>query len=284
MSKKATLVLSDMHYGDGAQLHETLSECMKRAIERVNNFYPNEIEVIVNGDAVAGRGIFRNQETQNIVQLGPEQVAWCAWEIRNWDKRLAYSKKRWVIILGNHDHSKKENLAQQLVFMLRLMNVNAVYKQRAYIGSFATEPREDMYFQAEHGFGVSSYYANSYAEIRSVWQKFIEHAKVDDVHISRFLRAHSHWLNIGQAVGLDVAIDTTGGWHRQERMTLSTAMRQTGMLLYLWNGNLQIETIKADQDLLVKETHDPGLHYKNLEAAGQALQEVIAWGKEQGLW
>lgn len=279
---KAVLVVSDMHFGDGAQYYASLSECMARAIREIRSRDPVEVEVVINGDAVAGRGIFRSQEVQNIVQLGSEQAWWCAWTIRGWQQELRAS--RWVVVLGNHDHTHKENLAQQLVILLRLLGVPAVFGGRSYVGNFALDDREGCWFQAEHGFGVSSYYANSYAEIRAVWRKFIEHAVVDNLVISRFLRAHVHWLNIGQAVGMEVAIDTTGGWHRQERLSLPSDVRNTGMLLYWHDGErLQIEPIEASRELLMEESRSAGLHYRNLEEAARAMQELTEWAWGQGL-
>lgn len=282
--KKATLVVSDQHFGDAGQFYRPLMECMERGITEVNAFEPDETQVVANGDMVAGRGIFRLQEMQNIVQLGPEQVYWAGWQIKQWNKKFD-KEPEWHIILGNHDNSRKENLARQLVLFLRLLGINARYEDREYIGYFGDRVAA---FHAAHGFGYSSYYANSYAEIRSCWKKFIEIAQVNGIHITRFLRAHVHKINLGQEIGLDCQIDTTGGWHKQERLSLEFSVQTTGFLLYLYDPDAQppliIKAIEANRDLLLSENKNIALHYRNMEAAGQALADVAAWGRVEGIW
>jgi len=282
--KKATLVVSDQHFGDAGQFYRPLTECMNRAITEINAFEPDEIQIVANGDVVAGRGIFRLQEMQNIVQLGPEQVYWAGWEIKQWNKKFD-KEAEWHIILGNHDNSKRENLARQLVLFLRLLGINSKYEDREYIGYFGDK---EAAFHVSHGFGYSSYYANSYAEIRSCWKKFIEIAQVNGVNITRFIRAHVHKLNIGQEIGLDCQIDTSGGWHKQERLSLEFSVRTTGVLLYLYNTDAQpsltIKAIEANRDLLLAENKNIALHYRNMEAAGRALSDVAGWGRVEGIW
>ena len=282
--KKATLVVSDQHFGDAGQFYRPLSECMGRAIAEINDFKPDEIQIVCNGDVVAGRGIFRLQEMQNIVQLGPEQVYWAGWEIKQWNKKFD-KEPEWIIILGNHDNSKRENLARQLVLFLRLLEVPSKYADREYIGYFGDK---EAAFHVSHGFGYSSYYANSYAEIRAAWRKFIEIAQVSGVNITRFIRAHVHKINIGQEIGLDCQIDTSGGWHKQERLSLEFSVRTTGFLLYLYDTNthppLIVKAIEADRELLISENKNIALHYRNMEAAGRALADVAAWGRVEGIW
>lgn len=282
--KKATLVFSDAHFGDAGQFYRPLTECMDRAIVEINDFKPDEIQIIANGDVVAGRGIFRLQAMQNIVQLGPEQVYWAGWEIKQWNRQLD-KEAEWIIILGNHDHSNKENLARQLILFLRLLGINSKYADREYIGYFGDK---EAAFHVSHGFGYSSYYANSYAEIRAAWRKFIEVSKVNNIKIDRFIRAHVHKLNLGQEIGLDCQIDTSGGWHKQERLSLEFSVQTTGVLLYLYNTNAQppltIKAIEANRDLLISENKNVALHYRNMEAAGKALSDVAGWGRVEGIW
>jgi hypothetical protein len=280
--KKATIVISDLHFGDSAQLYATLRECMNRAIGVARAFEPDEIEVVLNGDAVAGRGIYRSQEMQNALQFGADQCWWCAWEIQSWQQELGAG--RWVIVRGNHDHSMKENLAGQLVMSLRLLGVPAVYAGRTHIGNFSANEAECMWYDAAHGFGASSYYANSYESIRETWRLYIERSQNDNIRVMRFLRGHTHWLNVGQTVGLGVAIDTTGGWHRQERDKLPADTRNTGLLVYLHDGaSLNVVTVEADRKLLLADTENPGLHYETMAAAAAAMQRVTVWAHERGL-
>jgi hypothetical protein len=279
--RKGTLVVSDMHFGDAGQLLESLEDTMRRATLELKEF-GGELEVVLNGDAIAGQGIFRDQFCQNLLQFGPEQVAWCAWRIKEWDEIL---DARWVILRGNHDQDRKSNMAQLLAIMAHLFGTRVQYVERSYLGNFTPDKRPEYWFDAQHGAGYSSYYANSYAEIRNCWAKYIEVARTRGVGLSRFLRGHTHWLNVGQTLGVDVAIDTTGGWHRQERANLSDVPRIPGVILYLWDGKeLEIKPLTAERDLVLAETADRKLHYRNMEAAGKALAQVDDWGAARGLW
>lgn len=279
---KATLDISDAHFGDAGQLLATLEECADRAIAQVKDAGPDEVEVVLNGDWVAGRGIFRDQGLQSTVQLGSEQVWFGAWYIRQWQVKLKAA--RWVVIRGNHDQANKEDLARELVMILRALDVPAVYQGRTYVGNFSPDESKPCWFEAQHGFGASSYYANSYEGIRDCWRMYIQHSQQSQILINRFLRGHTHWLNVGQAIGFEVAIDTTGGWHRQERDKLSSAARNTGLLLYLHDGlKLQPVPIEADCKLLTQETDDPGLHYQTMARAAAALSEATRWARAQGL-
>jgi len=281
--RKATMNISDMHFGDQAQLFNSLNETIAKAIQQIREFKPDKTVVILNGDAVAGRGIFRFQSVQNVVQLGAWQAAWTAWEISRWHKELAADE--WVVLLGNHDNSNKENLAQQLAIFLKLLGVPTRYAQREEVGNFTCDDENGIWYHAEHGSGYSSYYANSYSEIRACWRKFVEVAQVEKVVISRFLRAHTHWLNIGQTIGLETAIDTTGGWHRQERLSLASDIRQTGVLLYLADGaDMEVRAVPADLSTLVEETKSPSLMFRNMERAGFGLARMAEWGVTERLW
>jgi len=285
--KKATLNISDVHYGDAGQLYDTWQATLGEVQDRLVAFGPDETEVVLNGDLVAGRGIFRGQEAQNILQLGAEQCWFAAWDLRQFDLRLrkaGVNVSRWILTLGNHDNTNRENLAAQVVAVLRLLDVPVYYAGRTFTGNFAADEREGMWYEAEHGFGGSDYYANSYSEIRAMWRKYVERSKVDHINLSRMLLGHTHWLNVGQVIGHDLAIDTTGGWHRQERLKLAADVRDTGCILYLHDGEtLDIQEVRADRKLLLAESREVGLHYKTMAAAARALGEATAWAHASGL-
>lgn len=280
--KKATLALADLHYGDAAHLHLTLNECMLRAIQTVQGWQPDECEVVIAGDAVSGRGVYRNQDIQNALPIGAEQCWYAAHDIADWQRELRAA--RWVIVLGNHDNTNRENLAIQLATVLRLMAVPTFYAGRSYVGNFAGDDRPGEWYEVQHGRGHSDYYANSYAAIRDAWRQYIERSKADGLNLSRMIVGHTHWLNVGQSLGDDYEIDTLGGWHRQERLDLPSYMRGTGMILYRHDGQRRtIDRIEADTALLRRESRDVALHYQNMRRAGHALEDAITWAHEQGL-
>ena len=287
LARKATLNMSDLHYGDGGQLHAALQGCVERAIQTVLDFQPDEKEVICNGDTAAGRGIFRRQEATVIAQLGSEQVWYAAWEVKGWHERLKAT--RWIFVDGNHDNAHGENLAIQLVAMLQLLGVPAYYAGRTYTGNFALVEAPGQWYEAEHGFGGSDYYATSYTAIRAAARKFMQRVKRDKIELSRLLYGHTHWIETGKTVGDDYCIDVTGGWHAQRRHGLAADIRRTGMIAYLHDstggpqGTLDVREIVADQEAVVAETRDVGLVYKNMAAAAAALSQCAEWARSRGL-
>lgn len=283
--RKATILASDRHYGDRAQYISTMREATRRAIQVVKNFKPDTIECIENGDTVSGRDIFSHQGLQNAVQLGRDQVWLALHDMQQWHQALAdIAPTEWVFVQGNHDEVARESLVPGLVQTARMLGLAAKFGGRVHVGNFAPEGAEPHYYEAQHGFQGSGYYANGASEIVAAMRSHIEYTLTLGKRIQRFLRGHTHWVNVGQAVAYDCVIDTTGGWHRNERMKLPSAMRDTGLLVYLHNGkDLRVVPVMADSGLLQDETYNRTHNYRVAKEASEALLEMAEWAVEQGI-
>lgn len=281
LTTKATLLCSDLHYGDAGQYLQSLRATMSKAINLVAG--ADEIEIISNGDAAAGRGIFRDQGMQNSVQLGSDQVLFCAADFYDWVSKLG-TQTDVSIIIGNHDFTNKENLAVQLTMILQLLGIGSRYYSRNKVANLAPRGAEPYLLDVRHGFGASSYYANNASSLVDAMRTHIVESRTTGQVIRRFARGHTHWLNVGQVIALDVELDTTGGWHRQERMNLGMDPRVTGVVVYLHDGkDLDIIPVQAPLELLLEENNDIALHYKNLGEASKALNRMAMWAKGRGL-
>lgn len=242
-----------------------------------------EIEVLIVGDAVAGKGIFRGQEFINLLQLGNDQVLYAAWKLRQWVKNVQIASQcdnvRVSLVLGHHDHSNRDNLCIQLVAMLHLMDVNARYCGEEYIGEFG----DGRKFLALHGFGRSSYYPASYAEIRDTWKNIIGKAVLSDgkVVVNRVLFGHTHWYNVGLNLAPGLSADVLGGFNRVDKLRYGYAWRPSGMIVYY--GASEVIPIEADLDLLQAELGaGDRLKFDNLRDIAETMGDVFAWGKERG--
>lgn len=278
---KCTLVMSDAHYGDAGQLLGSLRSTMTEAMTLCTD--ATEIEVVSNGDAAAGRGIFREQGIGSILQLGSQQVMFCASDFYDWHI-LSGKRAKWSIIQGNHDYSMRENLAIELAMWLKLMSVPVTFRNRRYVCNLAPAGNPEYLMEFQHGFGASSYYANSAGTIQEALRSHIIETLSTGQIIRRFGRGHTHWMNIGQTIAFDVAIDTTGGWHRQERLQLAGDPRMTGVIVYRHDGsNLSIHPVQPAAGLLLGETNDATLHYQTMAEAAKALRRMTSWAQKQGL-
>jgi hypothetical protein len=275
--KKATVNTADWHFGDKVQLPRSWRACHERALEQyVAPFEPDVIEFVVNGDAVAGKGIFRSQANRVILQTPEHQALLAAWEFAPL-VRLAeqIAPVRVSVLWGNHDDADLSDLARKFVEFLALLGVRATYLHTEYVGSLSATPREDAVFQAAHGFGHSDYYPISYSGIRDLWRLHGEIAQLHGAHVRRFMRAHTHFMGIGLPVLLDCFVDIPGGWHAQTRWNLGKSIRNTGLIVYRDDGReTEVVPVYADTALLVEETKDLHLPDRNRARAAEALPEA----------
>jgi hypothetical protein len=275
---QVTIQTSDWHFGDTVQLLRTWRECHVRAVAvDAARHKPDKIVFVINGDMTAGKGIFRKQSDRIILQNPDHQALWAAYE---WARihRLALDIAPVVehrVNWGNHDDSSLSDLARRFVEYLSIMGVPCEYYPQEHVGSFAIQPRKGTFYHATHSFGGSDYYAQSYSALREMWRLQPEFADRQGVHINRFLRAHTHFLQVGLVVGWYTWADTAGGWHAQRRYNLSKATRNTGVIMHVDNG---LETthreIYANPDILWPETKSPELEAENTRAAWVNVAEA----------
>lgn len=287
--KKLTIAFGDLHFGDQGLLYECWQECMAASVEMAGQFQPAEIQLASPGDVASGRGIFRSQELRNILPLAQPQLIWVAWEIAEWVQRLREACPKAKIVgknvKGNHDETMGENLAYELPIMLHLFEVAWQYCSRQAVINLAAEGESPFLASLEHGYGNSSYYPNSYTQIRGTWQELLDLDRRNEGQaVRRVIAGHTHWLNIGYALAPGRALDTVGGFQRQDRWNLAPTGRPVGFLAYRHDGRtLSVESITPRQETVDRLTDDPALDLRNGVTAFQQLLKVAEYMRQKGL-
>jgi len=283
-----SVAFGDMHMGDVGVMLNCLRECQQTVVETARMLQPRRIVLMDVGDSVAGRGVFRNQELTLILPLAAPQVLWAAWEIRRWHMALREACPEaeivWLGVDGNHK-ALGENVSYMLAMVLRLFDVPWMYCGRHMVENLALSAEDPYLLRAEHGFGGSSYYPNSYAFIRGTWQSLLQ---ADRKHAGSYIRrvvcGHTHWLNIDFSVGDDRRLDTVGGFQRQERYNLPQVTRPVGMVTYYHDGaSLTVGKVMPKQATVDRDEENPTLDMENQIAAAKALLQVHEHMSEIGV-
>jgi len=288
-AKKLTIAFGDTHLGDQGLLYECFLECRQASVDLAKQQKPDEIELALVGDGASGRGIFRNQELRNVLPLAQPQVLWLAWEIKDWFEALRSACPKATAtgknVHGHHDFAMGENLAYVLPIVLYLFGIPWKYCGRQAVLNLAAEGETPFLALIEHGYGHSSYYANSYAQIRGTWQEVLDMDRRNEGHpIQRVIAGHTHWLNIGHYLAPGRFLDTVGGFQRQDRMNLPPTGRPAGFIAYAHDGKtMTVKSITPKQETVDRLTDDQALDLRNGALAFQQLLRVREYLQEKGL-
>jgi len=274
-----TLVVSDIHAGDSDFLPRTWSSCVDNTVhvmtKLVQKFDIKNFLLVLNGDVVSGRDVYRYQHLRNLVQRGHWQIELAAQLIRDLKQALAKVRpiEKTFILKGNH-----ENLAEN--YMIYLTNY---MEDTWYAGHYKVlnigYPIGDYNVLFTHGFGGSSYYPVSYEVIRDCWKAFNQY-KAKGVQIEEIALGHFHWLQPRLFLeGLTISV--TGGFQRWEK---TISQRPSGFLLFIHSqGETSVTGIRPDPEIEADELTASDLEFTNLDFYSQKLTEAIAYlkGKEQ---
>ena len=300
---KATIVISDLHLGDENVMLETYKSAVNNLINKLKEIAKEEkiskIDVILNGDIVAGRGIFRGQEAQNIFNKGNIQVLYASAYILDLHRELSQiAPVQYFVIKGNHDTHRGDNYAWELADKLRSFGLNAYYAGHQRITNLGNKEKQHWAL-IEHGYGGSDYYPISYDFLRNTWKKlnWLNRKQVEQgrKEIERVIVGHSHWLVTNIRQDPYWAIDVSGGFQRNERIELGKNQRPAGFILYVfdpdrdgltvydWKDGLRLYEIVPDEEVMLKELFDPALELKNRMDAPRKLIELYDYLKKEGL-
>ena len=299
----ATIIISDLHFGDENVMLETYKSTVSNLIwklSEVNNEVGIEqITVVLNGDIVAGRGIFRGQEAKNIFNKGNIQVLYAAAHLLDLHKELSQiAPVQYFVIKGNHDNHKGDNYAWELADKLRSFGLDAYYAGHQLVMNLGDEEKQHWAL-IEHGYGGSDYYPVSYDFLRNTWKKLNwlnrRQRELGRKEIERVIVGHSHWLVTNIRQDTYWAIDVSGGFQRNERVELGKNQRPAGFILYVfdknkdgltiydWKDGLRLYEIVPDEEVMLKELFDPTLELKNRMDAPRKLIELYDYLVEKGL-
>jgi len=264
-----TISLSDIHLGDADHLPDTYWSAINtllNTIKVLNEKYKIvRLNLVLNGDIVSGRGVYRFQEFRNILHRGHWQVFVAEMVVKDTIKEIEkiVPVKKVYLLKGTH-----EALAENYILYLKKILTNAKYLGHYGVLNIA-EPIGKYNVLFTHGTGKSDYYPVSYDLMRDLWKALSDY-KIGKTPIERYSVAHSHWLAVNMPL-MGAVIDNTGGFQKWE---YSISQRPSGMILYLFTDNQCIAMpIKPDLKVEQKERNDPMLEYKNIGYYAETLKK-----------
>jgi hypothetical protein len=281
--RKATLAISDLHWGGVDHMPHVLESVMVQAAEEIGQLTDCEYEMVINGDAVVGCGIWRSQIWQQIMPDAHQQTWGVAWEISRHLSAMPAMNIR--ITKGQHDRDADgTDLAGDLALKLHFLGRQARYCGTETIVNLAPKGGKEIPCLFEHGYGFSSYYPFSYSLLRNTERKLLTYASMAR-RVVRCCFGHSHWLMSGYDLTPWLTLDCTGGFQRNDRAILGRGIRSSGAILYVGDesGALEIIEIHPDDTSLKQDLQDPTLEATNRQAIGNTMEAVTSWMIEQGL-
>ena len=264
---RLTFVMSDTHLGDTDHLPETFWSTIYNLREILNvlnkQFKIPHINIVLNGDLVCGKDVFRNQQFRTLVTRGHWQVALAEMILKDTFNEIeeVLPIKNIYFLKGTHE-AQGENYP---------MYLKRAFPKSMYAGHHLIlnigEDLGQYNILITHGYGSSEYYPISYGLVRDMW-KAISQYKKEGVPIERVCIGHYHWLNVEQNFESFI-LDCTGGFQRWE---FTVSQRPSGALLYFFfDGEVSAIPIRPNQDVADKEINDPGLEYKNMQYYSKKL-------------
>jgi len=266
-----TLVISDTHLGDCNVLLNTYWSSIDSLLEVLGiikkKFKVKRFNVVLNGDIVSGRGVYRYQVFRNLLQRGHWQTFLAEQVLKTTFKKIRSIAPINQIYLVRGTH---EALEENYILYLKRNLPDSKYLSHAGIVDVG-EPVGHYNILFTHGKGKSYYYPISYEMIREMWKTTNQYLQ-NKVIIERVCVGHSHWLCTNLELEGGIA-DITGGYQKWE---YSIAQRPCGMILYLFYDNdITAIPIKPDKEIERKEKMEQALEYKNLKRYGEILLKHV---------
>lgn len=285
-----TLNSSDYHLHDRGHLISSFRSLVGKVQMLLDQYQPRHFNILVNGDTVPGRGIFRNQALESVLAKTEHQIHAATYRLIEMDEEFKKDgfHPKWHIVQGNHDWSEGEPTAMKLAFTMKLLGVDTVYIGNQYVLNLADSGFYNVW--VEHGYGNSRNNPTSdhmVAETMKKLHTLSTRGYYGEKQIRRVLHGHTHYLQSGAEKTQDLPFDTTGGLHRNDRANIGMNTRPTGWIVYVSPpGTDDILTpieLKPDREALYKDLDDPMLENKNRAEAARCLAGFEALATEKGL-
>jgi len=264
-----TLVISDLHLGHEAHLPETYWSCINTCYD-ILEFLTSKYDIIkfrivCNGDIVTGKGVYKFQIFDNLVQRGHWQVFLGEQVLRKTITALSKIKpiSNLYLIKGTH-----ESIADNAMLYLKKCIDIAKYCSKHLLLNIA-DPVGHYNVLFTHGYGRSSYYPFSYELIRDLW-KTVNDYRFRNILVERIITGHNHWLTPDlELEGLKLS--QTGGF---QKWPYTIQQRPPGLLLLLYGEEeCSVIPIRPNKKILETELLDHTLEYKNMLYYGTILKE-----------
>lgn len=275
-----TIVSSDDHFTDRGHMLRSYKQLVEKTIILLKQYNPKKIISLKNGDMVAGRGIYKEQNMDSILQFADEQIRVAAVKGYEYDQLIKQNfpeaEHTVLVTKGNHDRAMGEPLAPVLVEKLRLLGVNAKFCGDSVIVNLADNGY--YYLYAEHGYGYSQHSPSAPKWLDDMKDKLLRLTSkgyYGDRRIRRITHGHTHWFQLGMERILDHYFDTTGGCQRNERILLGKNIRPSGWVVYIspegFNSILDPIGVQPDKSVQDEDVNDPYLFKANMEDCADYL-------------
>ena len=287
-----TLATSDYHFHDKGHLIKSMCNLQEKVVDLIGQFKPDSFRGIVNGDIIPGRGIYRNQQLENVLPRGDQQVAAGIYKFWEFDQLIkkAYPDLpiEWIVLQGNHDYSMGDTTTKPFVWGVRMLGVNAKFVGTEWVQDVSDVGTYNILF--EHGYGASDTTPTPPKMIKETIKKIMGYQQdryIGQDRIHRFCHGHVHWLYVGIERVDGLFFDVTGGLHRNDRVNLGANNRPSGWIAYISPPGsstiLNPIEITPDRDIYRKEILDPELEEKNRQDASRCLEGFTEIGESLGI-
>ena len=273
---------SDHHFHNAGHLIQAFKSVTSKACEAIRRFQPRHFINCIGGDTIQGRGIYRNQHLDNVLNKREQQIAAAAWRMHEYDAELknALPEKatiEHIIVQGNHDYSEGDSTCMEFVWAIRQLGVNARFVGQRWIQNIADKGFYNVLIN--HGYGNSMYSPSPNKLIVETQKTLIDLAHrgyVGDKTIRRVWHGHTHWRSGGTEHAPDVPFDVTGGMHRNDRANIGMNQRPNGWWMFISppgsNDILQPLPIIPSQRAIRADMDDPQLEQKNRQDAARCIE------------
>lgn len=267
-----TLVVSDLHIGDSDFLPDTFMSCVdktKRLVKYLNDqFDIKNFLLVLNGDIVSGRDVYRYQRLRTLVQRGHWQVELATQITRELVNAISNARPidKTFVLKGNH-----ESLGENYMIYLTNYLPNTWYAGHYKVLNIA-HPIGNYNVLFTHGFGRSEYYPVGYGVVRDCWKAFNQY-RTKGIQIEEICVAHTHWLQ--PRLYLEgLTFNVTGGFQRWEK---TISQRPSGFLLMIHTqGETSVTGVRSDPVTEAREQSASDLEFINLEFYSKKLRDALA--------
>jgi len=278
-----TIAVADLHLNDidclWGSFETAWNEAVELAAEAAQSLDAPEVGLLIAGDWVSGKGIFRGQEVRSVLGSSAWQAVVGGYVLARLSGELSHAAGvpvRVIYVSGNHDQDRQSHL--DLGFLVaeeaKSFDVPVVYSPLdavCRIGGFC--------LLVLHGSGYSQYRPQSPAFQNAIIRRVLDlnMGRPPEEQIRRVVHGHQHWLDVGFQIGQwGLVIDSLGGWQRNARQALARTSRPSGLIVYIPSGEgLEVVPVAADPKVMAEETASPYLEAENVQRVGRWLEEAL---------
>lgn len=290
-----TLRASDHHFGDANHLLSCCRSLEAKVVEVIKQYEPEKIYIVAGDDWVAGRGIYREQDLDSVVQDVNQQCELGAMKARQLlldIRKISKAPITWHITRGNHDYSNGHSLTEFLHLLLAnvnddIDNIDFVMHWDRIILNLAAKGTYNVLIR--HGFGHSKLSPNSPAFVSAVKDEMLgmQRSMQPHEHIRRVLSGHTHWISVGLEHIVGLYFDTTGGLQRNTRIRLGANQRPSGWICYVSPKGMENQILEPiqlvpDEDTYKREISDPYLALSNTKDAAETIKAFYELMRAKG--